>query len=106
MSEWAVGWLLLGVAALVFGGGVALRWYVGRASETSRAAVLAFAVRTSVVGRFVFGPLDHWSSGNRSPRTVLDGEELDQLIVMPAIIVGAGLLLVAVLLLFIELVNR
>lgn len=100
MSEWAVGWLLLGVAALVFAGGFGLRWYVGRAGETDRAARLSLALRASAPGRFIYGPLDD------RPRTALDGDELDQFLVMPTIIIGAGLCLVAVFLVFLDLVNR
>lgn len=100
VSEWAVGWLLLGVAALAFAGGFTLRWYVGRAPATDRAAQLALAVRRSAVGRAIYGPLDD------RPRGALDGDELDQFFVMPTIIVGAGLCLVAVFLLFLDLLNR
>jgi hypothetical protein len=105
LSEWAVGWLLLGLAGLVFTAGFALRWYVGRAQETDRAASMAFAVRRSAVGRFIFGPSDDGPSGDSRPRTVLDGDELDQLFVMPTIVVGSGLCLVAVFLLFFDLVG-
>jgi hypothetical protein len=96
----------MGVAAMVFAGGFTLRWYVGRARVTDVAAVATFAIRKSVVGRFVFGPLDDRPSGDGRPRAALDGEELDQFFVMPTIIVGAGLCLVAVFLLFLDLVNR
>lgn len=106
MSEWAVGWLLLGVAALVFAGGFGLRWQVGRADETDRAARLTLALRASAPGRFIYGPLDDRPRGDGRPRTALDGDELDQFFVMPTIIIGAGLCLVAVFLLFLDLVNR
>lgn len=57
------------------------------------------------MGRIIFGPMDDRSLSDRQ-RTTLDGDELDQLIVMPTIIVGAGLCLVAVMTLFIDVISR
>lgn len=104
-TQWTVGWLLLVAAGVVFAGGFALRWYLGRAQDADWVSAMVVAVRKSVVGRFIFGPLDDRDSAGR-PRGALDGDELDQMIVMPTIILGAGLCLVAIFVLFLELLSR
>jgi hypothetical protein len=104
-TQWTVGWLLLVAAAAVFACGLVLRWYVGRAQATGRVSEVVLTVRKSALGRFIFGPLDDRDAAGR-PRVALDGDELDQMIVMPTIILGAGLCLVAIFMLFFELVNR
>ena len=101
VTQWTVGWLLLGVAAFVFAAGVALRAHAGTAAEDAWVSRVLFDGRRSAVGRFVFGPLEN---RDRTRRT-LDGDELDQVIVMPTIIVGAGLCLVGVLLLFLVMLS-
>ncbi len=102
LTQWAVGWLLLGVAAFVFVTGFGLRAYTGTAGPDAWASRTLFAGRRSAAGRFVFGPLENRDRAH----PVLDGDELDQTVVMPTIIVGAGLCLVGVLLLFLVMLTR
>ena len=85
ISQAAFGWLILLAAALTIVGGMASRSFVGRRRDT---AVGGF--RRSAFARLVFGPV----RGD-----ALDDDELDQMILMPAIVVGCGLCLTAIFLL-------
>ena len=96
------GWLMLGVAAFVFAVGVALRAHAGTAGDSAWINEALFRGRRSAAGRFVFGPLENPDR----PRLALDGDELDQMIVMPTIIIGAGLFLVGLLLLFLVMLSH
>jgi len=102
LTQWTVGWLLLGVAGLVFVTGFGLRAYTGSAGGDAWVTKALFVGRGSAAGRFVFGPLENRDRAH----PVLDGDELDQTIVMPTIIIGAGLCLVGVFLLFLVLLTR
>ncbi|MGV9799611.1 hypothetical protein ACWDTP_16325 [Mycobacterium sp. NPDC003449] len=86
-----VGWLLLAASVLVFGTGVALRMFIGRRenSEVTRARMHAF--RRTAVARVFFGAVDD--------DEVFDPDELDQMVLMPTIVLACGLCLTALFLL-------
>jgi hypothetical protein len=90
LSQTVVGWLLVVAALLTFGAGIAMRVVVGRSRETALVARIVRGFRETRVARVLFGPI-----GNDA----LDDGELDAMILMPAIIIGCGLCLVAVFLL-------
>lgn len=90
ISQAVVGWLILLAAALIFVGGFALRSFVGRRRDASRVGRVVRRFRETSVARFLFGPI-HGDA--------LDGDELDNLILMPTVVVACGLCLSAVFLL-------
>lgn len=102
LSGWVTGWLLLAAAVLVGVLGVMARGYIGRTPPGHRIRERARAVRWSAFGRLVFGPVTPDEHGNKS----FDDDELDQMIVMPTLIVGCGLVLTGVFLLFYQLIRR
>ena len=90
MSRTIVGWLLLAGAVLTFATGIGLRVLVGRNRRKAGVKRVVGGFRESAFARLLFGPI-----GNDA----LDDEELDQMFVMPGIIVACGLCLTAVFLL-------
>ena len=96
LSQMVMGWLLLLAAALTFAGGFGARALIGRKRDVEAVRRVVRASRDNAVGRVLFGPV-----GNDA----LDDEELDQLIVMPAILVSCGLCLTAIFLFGYELVT-
>ena len=102
LSGWAVGWLLLGAAVVVLIAGLVARSYVGRSPSDHPVRRFARQVRWSGFGRVFFGPIARDGQGNN----IFDHEELDQMIVMPTLIVACGLFLTGVFLLFYQLINH
>jgi hypothetical protein len=102
LSGWAVGWLLLVAAVVVFVAGFVVRSYVGRSPSGHPVRRLARKVRWSGFGRVFYGPVARDAEGNN----IFDDEELDQMIVMPTLIVACGLFLTGVFLLFYQLINH
>jgi uncharacterized membrane protein len=96
LSQTVVGWLLLLAAVLTFVAGFGLRTLIGRKREVKAVRRVVRAFRDNVVGRVLFGPV---------ASDALDDEELDQMILMPAILVSCGLCLTAIFLLGYELLT-
>jgi uncharacterized membrane protein len=90
LSQTVVGWLLLLAAVVTFVAGFGLRTLIGRKREVKAVRRVVHAFRDNVVGRVLFGPV---------ASDALDDEELDQMILMPAILVSCGLCLTAIFLL-------
>ncbi|WP_308192738.1 hypothetical protein [Mycolicibacterium lacusdiani] len=90
LTQLAVGWLLLLAAVLAFVGGFVVRTLIGRHRERSGIRKVVGALRGNVVGRVLFGPV---------AEDALDDEELDQMILVPAITVSCGLCLTSIFLL-------
>jgi hypothetical protein len=90
ISQTTVGWLLLAAAALTFVVGFASRTFIGRRRNTKAVRSLVHAFRKTGVARVLFG---------RFEDDVLDDDELDSMILMPAVVVGCGLCLTAIFLL-------
>ena len=90
ISQAAFGLLILLAAALTIVGGMASRSFVGRRRDTAAVRRIVGGFRRSAFARLVFGPV----RGD-----ALDDDELDQMILMPAIVVGCGLCLTAIFLL-------
>jgi hypothetical protein len=93
ISQVAVGWRILVAALLTFVGGIAFRAYVGRRRDGNAVGRAVRRFRGTAVARVLFGPL-HGDA--------LDGDELDQMILMPTIVVACGLCLTAIFLLAYE----
>ena len=89
-SQLTVGWLLLLAAVVAFASGFALRAVVARRRQSAVVGRVARGLRESRVGTVLFGPVAH---------DALDDEELDQMILMPTIVVACGLCLTSVFLL-------
>jgi hypothetical protein len=90
LSQAVVGWLLLSAALVTFVAGFGVRTLIGRKREVKAVRRVVRALRDNVVGRMLFGPV---------VSDALDDEELDQMILMPAILVSCGLCLTAIFLL-------
>jgi hypothetical protein len=90
LSQTVVGWLLLLGAVVLFVAGFGLRTLIGRKRDVIAVRRVVRAFRDNVVGRVLFGPV---------ASDALDDEELDQMILMPAILVSCGLCLTAIFLL-------
>ena len=97
LSQTVVGWLLLLAAVLMFAGGIVLQ-DPGRpqARRQVRAAGRAWRSGTTPWDGVLFGQVAN---------DALDDEELDQMILMPAILMACGLCLTAIFLLGYELVT-
>lgn len=89
-TQLIVGWLLLAAAVLVFVGGFGVRAAVGRRRDHPLVQRLFGGMRRTAVGRLLFGPV---------VADALDDQELDEMILMPAITVSCGLCLTAIFLL-------
>jgi hypothetical protein len=90
LSQTVVGWLLLLGAIAIFVAGFVLRTLIGRKRDVKAVRRVVRAFRDNVVGRVLFG---------RVASDALDDEELDQMILMPAILLSCGLCLTAIFLL-------
>ena len=90
MSESTIGWLMLAAAAMTFVFGGASRVFIGRRRHTRGVRRLVHVFRRTGVARVLFG---------RFEEDVLDDDELDTMILMPAIVIACGLALTAVFLL-------
>lgn len=90
MSQATVGVLLLAGAALIFGFGVLSRVVIGRRRETKAIRAMVRTFRHSRIARVLFGSFED---------DVLDDDELDTMILMPAVVVACGLILIGVFLL-------
>ncbi|CAA0108648.1 Uncharacterised protein [Mycolicibacterium vanbaalenii] len=90
MSESTIGWLLLAAAAMTFVFGGLSRVFIGRRRDTKWVRRLVHVFRRTGVARVLFG---------RFEEDVLDDDELDTMILMPAIVIACGLTLTAVFLL-------
>ncbi|MDX1871788.1 hypothetical protein SBI67_06635 [Mycolicibacterium sp. 120266] len=90
MSQTTVGLLIL-VAALVTAlAGVGLRIVVGRKSESPAVRRTVITMRDNKIGQLLFG---------RVLTDPFDDDELDGMILMPAIVLACGLFLTGVFLL-------
>jgi hypothetical protein len=96
VSQTVVGWLLLLAAVLTFVAGFAVRTLLGRKRDVKGVRRVVRALRDNVVGRVLFGPVIS---------DALDDEELDQMVLMPAILVSCGLCLTAIFLLGYEVLT-
>ena len=96
LSQTVVGWLLLLGAVAMFIAGFGLRTLIGRKRDVTAVRRVVRAFRDNVVGRVLFGPV---------ASDALDDEELDQMILMPAILVSCGLCLTAIFLLGYEVLT-
>jgi hypothetical protein len=90
LSQTVVGWLLLLGAIVLFVAGFLMRTLIGRKRDVPAVRRVVRALRDNVLGRVLFG---------RVASDALDDEELDQMILMPAILVSCGLCLTAIFLL-------
>ena len=90
MSQATVGWLILLAAPVTFAVGVVSRVAVGRRRDGKAVRRLVQVFRRTGIARVLFG---------RFESDVLDDEELDTMILMPAIVVACGLALTAIFLL-------
>jgi hypothetical protein len=86
----AVGWLLLAAAVAVFVFGFWLRSLLWRHRDVVVVRRSIRALRDNVVGRVLFGPVTE---------DALDDEELDQMVLVPALTVSCGLCLTSIFLL-------
>jgi hypothetical protein len=96
LSQTVIGWLLLLGAVVIFVAGFGLRTLIGRKRDVTGVRRVVRALRDNVVGRVLFGPV---------ASDALDDEELDQMILMPAILVSCGLCLTAIFLLGYEVLT-
>ncbi|MET0450671.1 MAG: hypothetical protein ABW137_02425 [Mycobacterium sp.] len=96
LSQLTVGWLILVAAIVAFAGGFGLRSLVARKRQSAFVRRFVRGARESRFGRVMFGPVAH---------DALDDEELDQMILMPTIIVACGLCLTSVFLLGYEVLT-
>jgi uncharacterized membrane protein len=96
LSQTVVGWLLLLGAVVTFVAGFGVRTLIGRKRDVNAVRRVVRAFRDNVVGRVLFGPV---------ASDALDDEELDQMILMPAILVSCGLCLTAIFLLGYEVLT-
>lgn len=90
MSEATVGAILLGAAALTFAIGGLSRVLIGRYRDSRAVRALVHTFRRTGIARVLFG---------RFEGDVLNDDELDTMILMPAIVVACGLCLTALFLL-------
>jgi len=96
LSQTVVGWLLLLGAVVTFVAGFGVRTLIGRKRDVNAVRRVVRAFRDNVIGRVLFGPV---------ASDALDDEELDQMILMPAILVSCGLCLTAIFLLGYEVLT-
>ncbi|MDT5363425.1 MAG: hypothetical protein QOC69_5187 [Mycobacterium sp.] len=96
LSQTVIGWLLLLGAVVIFVAGFGLRTLIGRKRDVTSVRRVVRAFRDNAVGRVLFGPV---------ASDALDDEELDQMILMPAILVSCGLCLTAIFLLGYEVLT-
>jgi preprotein translocase subunit Sec61beta len=82
-----VGLLILAAALVAALLGIAVRTLVGRNAEVPAVRRTVTRLRGNAAGRVLFGP---------SENDALDSEELDQMILLPTIVVVCGLVVTAV----------
>ncbi|MCW2685765.1 MAG: hypothetical protein JWR37_655 [Mycobacterium sp.] len=87
ISQAAAGWLIFLAAMLFFLSGFAVRSFVGRRRRTKTMRRIVHLYRSTPLARFLFGPVQD---------DVPTDEELDNVILLPAIVVACGLSLVAI----------
>ncbi|MEX3653536.1 MULTISPECIES: hypothetical protein [Mycolicibacterium] len=80
-----MGSLLLAAAAVVFATGVALRLYIGRRAESEESRRRMYAFRRTKFAQVLFGAV--------YDDEVFDPDELDQMVLMPTIVLSCGLCL-------------
>ncbi|WP_309227704.1 MULTISPECIES: hypothetical protein [unclassified Mycolicibacterium] len=80
-----MGSLLLAAAAVVFAIGVALRLFIGRRAESAQTRRRMYAFRQTRFAQVFFGAVDD--------DEVFDPDELDQIFLMPTIVLACGLCL-------------
>jgi hypothetical protein len=90
LSQATVGWLLLAGALLTLVIGFASRVFIGRRRRTRPVRAMVRTFRRTGVARVLFGRFDD---------EVLDDDELDNMILMPTVVVACGLCLTALFLL-------
>lgn len=90
MTQATVGWLMLAASVLTVAAGGLSRLYVGRRRDSRAVRGMVRIFRRTGIARVLFGRFDS---------DVLDDEELDTMILMPAIVVACGLCLTAIFLL-------
>jgi hypothetical protein len=90
VSQATVGWLMLAGAVLTFMVGGVSRLIVGRRRESKAVRLIVHMFRRTGIARVLFG---------RFQNDVLDDDELDTMILMPAIVIACGLALTAIFLL-------
>ncbi len=89
MSLATVGLLILAAALFTALLGIGVRTLVGRNSEVPAVRRTVTRLRGNAAGRVLFGP---------SENDALDSEELDQMILLPTIVLVCGLVVTAVFL--------
>lgn len=89
MSLATVGLLILAAALFTALLGIGVRTLVGRNSDVPVVRRTVVRLRANAAGRVLFGP---------SENDALDSEELDQMILLPTIVVVCGLVVTAVFL--------
>lgn len=80
-----VGSLLLAAAVVVFAAGVGLRLFIGRRADSAGMRRRMHAFRRTAVARVLFGRV--------ADDEVFDPDELDQMVLMPTIVLACGLCL-------------
>jgi hypothetical protein len=90
VSQTTVGLLILAAALLTALAGVGLRIVVGRKSDSPAMRRTVITLRDNKIGRILFG---------RVLTDPFDDDELDGMILMPAIVLACGLFLTGVFLL-------
>jgi hypothetical protein len=90
LSQPTVGFLLLAAAVLTVVIGLLSRVYIGRNRQTKPVQAMVHTFRRTGIARVLFG---------RFENDVLDDDELDNMILMPTVVVACGLCLTALFLL-------
>lgn len=96
LSRATVGWLILAAALAVFACGVGLRVFVGRNSDNETMQRIVRRIRATAVARLLYGPV---------AEDAFDDDELDQMFLMPSLLVACGMCLIAIFLIGIELLH-
>ena len=89
MSLATVGLLILAAALITGLLGIGVRTLIGRNSDVPVVRRTVIGLRENAAGRILFGP---------SENDALDSEELDQMILLPTIVLVCGLVVTAVFL--------
>lgn len=87
MSEATVGWLIAAAAVLTAVVGIGTRVLIGRNRHRPVVQRAVRGIRDRRMGRILFG---------HSPNDALDDDELDQMVLMPTIVIACGLTVTAV----------
>ncbi len=83
LSDTALAWLIVLAAMLTLIAGALSRVLIGRYRESRPVLHSMYKIRGTAIGRLLFGPFDS---------DALDDDELDQVILMPTLVVACGLL--------------